>query len=160
MIQALIANGVDPLSAEWAKAKGNLVDSLLNDQMEDGTFRWSELCGDYVEITSTSRAFGALADLYMGKSMYHSIEPVLDSSDVVAKAIKDAKSYIQANEQYNYLQAMALNILGVGEEEIAEKLELREDEADRTYIVWDSPTGSPRQEYHGNHSSRTKSPGL
>jgi hypothetical protein len=140
VLQALIANGVDPLSAEWAKAKGNLVDSLLNDQMEDGTFRWSELYGDNVEVTSTSRAFGALADLYMGKSMYHSIEPVLDSSDVVAKAIKDAKSYIQANEQYNYLQAMALNILGVGEEEIAEKLELREDEADRTYIVWDSPT--------------------
>ena len=97
VIQALIANGVDPLSAEWAKAEGNVVDSLLNDQMEDGTFRWSELCGDYVEVTSTSRAFGALADLYMGKSMYHSIEPVLDSSDVVAKAIKDAKAYIQAN---------------------------------------------------------------
>lgn len=140
VIQALIANGVDPLSEEWEKPKGNLVDSLLHDQMADGTFRMCEAFGDYVDVTSTSRAFGALADLYTRKSLYHSIEPVLNSSDVVAMAIKDAKGYIQSNGQYNYFQAMALNILGVSEEEIAEKLELREDEADRTYIVWDSPT--------------------
>ena len=75
----------------------------------------------------------------MRKSMYHSIEPVLDSSHVVAKAIKDAKSYIQANEQYNYLQAMALNILGVGEEEIA-KTRAKEKTRQIEHIVWDSPT--------------------
>ena len=122
------------------KPEGNLIDSLLNDQLKDGTFWMCEAFGDYVDVTSTSRAFGALADLYMRKSMYHSIEPMLDPSDMVANAIKDAKTYIQANEQYNYLQAMALNILGVSQKEIAEKLELRQDEADRTYIVYDSPT--------------------
>jgi prenyltransferase beta subunit len=140
VIQALIANGVNPLSDEWTKAGGNLVDSLLNDQLEDGTFRWSKACGNNVEVTSTSRAFGALADLYTGKSMYHGVEQVLDSSDSVAKTIKQVKSYIQDLGQYNYLQAMALNILGVNTQDIAEKLELREDEQERTHIAWDGPT--------------------
>ena len=91
-------------------------------------------------MISTSRAFGALADLYTGKSMYHSVEQVLDSSDLAAKTINEVKNYIQNLDQYNYLQAMALNILGVNTQDIAEKLELREDEQERTHIAWDGPT--------------------
>lgn len=140
VIQALIANGIDPLSNEWTKDGYGLVDSLLNNQLEDGTFRFCEMFGDNVDIPSTERAFAALADLYRGKSMYHSIETELDASDRLGNSIKDVKEYIRNKAQYNYLQSMALNILGIGSEELSTKLELREDEADRTYIVWDDPT--------------------
>lgn len=139
VIQALIANGIDPIT--WKKSGKNLVDSLLNDQLEDGSFRFSETIGDHVDIVSTERAFAALGDLYMGKSMYHSIEPVLDPSDIIGNTIKKAKEYIKDQGQYNYLQVMSLSLLGIDKSDLSKKLELREDEANRTFIVLDDDTG-------------------
>lgn len=140
VVQALIANDIDPLSEEWIKTGNNLVDSLLNDQLDDGTFRISEMLGNYSDIQSTSRAFGALADLYTGISMYHSVEPVLDPSDVIGNAIKDAKEYVRNQNQYNYLQSMALSVNGIDKKEILARLEFREDEAKRVFIIYDDPT--------------------
>ncbi|WP_053955281.1 prenyltransferase/squalene oxidase repeat-containing protein [Inediibacterium massiliense] len=140
VIQALMANDIDPMSKEWMKGDKNLVTSMLHDQMEDGTFRACEMMGDYVDIPSTERAFAALSDLYMGKSMYKNIEPVLDDSDILKKTIKELKDYYKKDNKYNYIQAMALNLAGLDKSELQNQLELREDEAKRTYIVLDNET--------------------
>lgn len=140
VIQALIANGIDPLSSQWEKGDKTLLESLLNDQLADGTFRWCEMFGNYVDITSTERGFAALADLYTGESMYHSVESVLDSSDIIENTLDEVSEYVKEQNQYNYLQSMALSILGVDKEELSQKFELREDEIDRIYIAYDDPT--------------------
>ena len=41
VIQALVANGINPLSAEWTKNGCNLLDALLACRLEDGTFQVS-----------------------------------------------------------------------------------------------------------------------
>lgn len=140
VIQALIANGRDPLANEWTKENGNLVSSMLNDQMADGTFRACKMFGDYVDMPSTERAFAALADLYNGKSMYKEIDPVLADSDIVKNTIKELKDYYKNHDKYNYLQAMGLNISGMDVASISSKLEMRKEEADRTCIVWEDST--------------------
>ncbi len=138
VIQALMANDIDPLSSEWKKVEGNLVSSMIHDQMEDGTFRACKLLGNNVDIPSTERAFAALADLYEGESMYKDVEPQLDPSDIIKNIIKEVKDYYKNDQHYNYLQAMALNIIGVDKSKIASRLELRKDEEDRIIIVYDN----------------------
>jgi len=140
VIQALIANGMDPLAKEWTKENGDLVSSILNDQLEDGTFRSCETMGNYVDLPSTERAFAALAELYKGKSIYEEVEPVLDENDVVKKLIRDVSKYYDNEDKYSYIQAMALNIAGMNLAEISSRLEMRKAEADRTHVVWDNAT--------------------
>ncbi|WP_027624211.1 DUF4430 domain-containing protein [Clostridium lundense] len=63
VIQALIANGVDPLSDEWCKNKNTMLDALL--QNKKG--------GNFGSDILNSEAFMAIADLYKGESMFSKV---------------------------------------------------------------------------------------
>ena len=71
VIQALVANGINPLSAEWTKGGGTLLDALLTCRLDDGTFQSSDMYGfDATDAGATQYAFAALVDLYRGISVY------------------------------------------------------------------------------------------
>lgn len=76
VIQCLIANDIDPKT--WTKNGNNMVSVLLNNQLEDGMFKFSsgfEIDGEGVsEFKATEIAFAALADVYNKKSMYNVIK--------------------------------------------------------------------------------------
>ncbi|WP_432663283.1 prenyltransferase/squalene oxidase repeat-containing protein [Wukongibacter baidiensis] len=79
VIQALIANDIDPLSEEWHENGNSLLDALL-DFKEDDHFEYKTKWGSETN-SATEQAFIALADLYRGESMYQNVEIYEDDSD-------------------------------------------------------------------------------
>ncbi|WP_270474621.1 DUF4430 domain-containing protein [Clostridium cochlearium] len=77
VIQALIANNIDPLS--WSKNGKTMLDVLIERQMENGGFEYNESLPNtpkneiFDDFKCTETAFAALADMYNMKSMYHEI---------------------------------------------------------------------------------------
>ncbi len=135
-IQALIANGENPLDDEWKKSGKTMIDSMLNHQLENGTFELMKGWG--VDVASTSSSLAALADLYHGKSLYQVLEPQLDPSETIKNTIKELKSYYEEDSYYNYLQVLGLYRSEADANILASKFELRQDEADRIYIIFDN----------------------
>ncbi|MCT4621788.1 MAG: Ig-like domain-containing protein [Marinisporobacter sp.] len=72
LVQALVAVGKDPLSAEFIKKDQSILDKLMKYQMDDGRFK-SSSWGNYFDRKSTEAAFAALADLKKQRSMYHDL---------------------------------------------------------------------------------------
>lgn len=75
VIQCLIANDINPET--WIK-DNNMVSILLDNQMEDGMFKFSsdfEIDKEGIsDFKATETAFAALSDVYNQKSMYNSIK--------------------------------------------------------------------------------------
>ena len=81
-----MANGINPLSAEWTKNGCNLLDALFACRLEDGTFQVSTEYGmNMTDQGATQYAFAALVDLYRGISVYDKY--------VLEKQEEQAKSY-------------------------------------------------------------------
>jgi len=74
VIQALIANDINPLSQEWIKNGNTMLDALLSFKVNDH-FEYTSQWGTDISM-ATEQAFAALADLYRGKSMYHDVRLV------------------------------------------------------------------------------------
>ncbi|MED0708296.1 PQQ-binding-like beta-propeller repeat protein [Aneurinibacillus aneurinilyticus] len=71
VIQGLIACGLDPLAPEWKKERGSLLTSLLEAQLDNGSFSHSTEPGKKSPNgMTTEQALLALGDLYNGKSKY------------------------------------------------------------------------------------------
>ncbi|WP_270474620.1 hypothetical protein [Clostridium cochlearium] len=127
VIQALIANEVNPLSDEWWKNESNMVDALLQNKVN----------GNFGNDFANNQAFMALADLYSGESMFSKVR-VIDNSPV-KKTMDELKGYyVTKDREYNYLQALALNKIGFEKEKIASGLQLREEEP--FFINFDTKT--------------------
>lgn len=71
VIQALVANGIDPLGEEWVKNGNTMLDALLKFK-EDNYFKYTSQWGTDIDM-ATEQAFTALADLYRGRSMFQNI---------------------------------------------------------------------------------------
>lgn len=71
VIQALVANNINPLSSDWLKNSNNMVDALLAYMIVDHFEYTSQYGTDISSITD--QAFTALADLYNGRSMFADI---------------------------------------------------------------------------------------
>ncbi len=84
VLQGLIAVGEDPLSEQWTKNGKTIVDSLMS-FYEDGHFENKSEYGTDIDMI-TEQAFIALADVYMGKSMFNEIK--LNDSEIVRIAIQ------------------------------------------------------------------------
>jgi len=72
VIQALIANNINPLSQDWIKNGNTMLDALLRFKVNDH-FEYTSQWGKDIKM-ATEQAFTALADLYRGKSMYQNIQ--------------------------------------------------------------------------------------
>lgn len=106
VIQCLIANDIDPKT--WIKNGNNMVSVLLNNQLEDGMFKFSsdfEIDGEGVsEFKATEIAFAALADVYNKKSMFNVLK--LDYQTEPEKPIEDFEiQYIKKANIVNDAQA-------------------------------------------------------
>ncbi|WP_315116126.1 hypothetical protein [uncultured Clostridium sp.] len=127
VIQALVANNIDPLSDEWAKENSTMVDALLKNKVN----------GNFGNDFANNQAFMALADLYKGESMFKSIR-LLDASGV-KKVINELKDYYSNKDNtYNYIQALTLSKVGFSKDLIMPKLQLREKEPD--FLNYDNKT--------------------
>lgn len=72
VIQALIANKIEPLSNKWSKNGNTLLDALLSFKVDDH-FEYKTKWGSEKK-SATEQSFLALADLYRGKSMYQNLK--------------------------------------------------------------------------------------
>ncbi|SQC01350.1 prenyltransferase/squalene oxidase repeat-containing protein [Clostridium tetanomorphum] len=127
VIQALIANKVNPLDDEWWKNESSMVDALLKNKVN----------GNFGNDFANNQAFMALSDLYKGESMFIKIK-FIDNSPV-QKTINELKGYYTNKDKtYNYIQALSLNKVGFSKELIASSLQLREEEPG--FISFDAKT--------------------
>lgn len=87
VIQALIANDVDPLS--WFNSGKSMLDSILEHQKDNGEFidADGEANGDYM---ASDHCYAALSDLHTGKSMYKTIK-LPRKKDLNVELISDYK---------------------------------------------------------------------
>jgi outer membrane murein-binding lipoprotein Lpp len=76
VILGLVANGIDPTSADYTKTNGDLVSRLTEFQTETGIFDW-DLTDDIADDTtfSTPQAFLALAVYYTYSNTYTAVNP-------------------------------------------------------------------------------------
>ena len=72
VLQGLIAAGEDPLSEKWTVGGKTAVDSLMN-YYKDGYFENESEWGSDIDMV-TEQAFIALADVYIGKSMFNEMK--------------------------------------------------------------------------------------
>jgi hypothetical protein len=72
VIQALVANHINPLSEEWIKNNNTMLDALLQFK-EENHFKYTSQWGTDID-SATEQAFTALADLYRGRSMYQNLK--------------------------------------------------------------------------------------
>ncbi|MDK2799384.1 MAG: hypothetical protein PWP27_1255 [Clostridiales bacterium] len=72
VIQALVANHINPLSEEWTKNNNTMLDALLQFK-EENHFKYTSQWGTDID-SATEQAFTALADLYRGRSMYQNLK--------------------------------------------------------------------------------------
>ncbi|WP_164971609.1 Ig-like domain-containing protein [Clostridium tetani] len=129
VIQGLIANKIDPLGNEWTKNGNTMLDVILKAKVENS----------FGTPKEDAQVFMALSDLYKGSSMFKSIK-VAGSVDFDS-IFNELKDYYETKDNnYNYIQALALNKLGISKEIIASRLQLREEEPE--YLNYDFPTVS------------------
>ncbi|WP_053955277.1 Ig-like domain-containing protein [Inediibacterium massiliense] len=140
VVQGLVANQIDPM--KWVKNGNNMVKILLDRQLDNGGFEYSEQLPStpneeiFDDFKCTETAFAALADLYQNKSMYHSNGIKKDENDETSKKIKEEIEFL--NKAYkekvilDYLSALAGNLSGLDKQLIQSKL----PENKRANIVW------------------------
>ncbi|WP_027626637.1 prenyltransferase/squalene oxidase repeat-containing protein [Clostridium lundense] len=127
VIQALVANKINPLSDEWWKNESSMLDALLRNKVND----------NFGNDFANNQAFMALADLYKGESMFLKVK-LIDNSPV-KKTIDELKGYYEIKDKkYNYLQALALNKIGFEKEKIVSGIQFREEEP--SFINFDTKT--------------------
>ncbi|WP_027626638.1 DUF4430 domain-containing protein [Clostridium lundense] len=109
VIQALIANDIDPLS--WIKNGKTMVDVLIERQMDNGGFEYSEHLPNtpeneiFDDFKCTETAFAALADMYNNKSMYNEIKlNIVEKIEI--KNLTDVKEFRVGNDAKITVQAI------------------------------------------------------
>ncbi|MGI5858862.1 MAG: hypothetical protein ACOX8P_06015, partial [Tepidanaerobacteraceae bacterium] len=150
VIQALVANDINPLSDDWTMNGNTLLDGLLACRLDDGTFQsWEENGGNMTDPGATQYAFTALVDLYRGISVYDKYvlekqeEQPKNDDEIISEAVEGLRDYFTSMEErldsswqthpafYTPMEALALNStsddIQRDVEDIAQKLQINEN---------------------------------
>lgn len=79
VIGGLTAVGIDPAGQEWSKSGGNLLTSLVNFQLQDGSFEHVKGMG--TNMMASEQALLALGELYYGKTLVELISEKARGTD-------------------------------------------------------------------------------
>jgi uncharacterized protein YjdB len=139
VIQALIANDIDPMS--WVKNDTTMVEVLIERQLDNGGFEYGEQPSDAIEkeifddFKCTETAFAALSDFYNKKSMYKSIGVTEELKKKIKDEIEFLKKHYEVYYQFEFLALPAANLSGMDRELIQGKIF---EYNSKTYSAWET----------------------
>lgn len=112
VIEALIAAGQDPISAEWTKNGKTPLDALLSFKMGKGYIYESSM-GTYEQDMYTSFVLRAFSALKNNKTVFEqfkiSYNADKDKTEVIKQALTELKEYYSKIDKYDFREALSLN---------------------------------------------------
>lgn len=127
VIQALVANNINPLSENWTKNGKTMLDAILINKVDE----------NFGNEFANSEVFMALADLYKENSMFRNL--VFDDGRGIKPVLDQLKTYYSTKDKtYNYIQCLALKNCGFSSDILSKRIQLREEEPD--FLNYDTDT--------------------